>query len=371
VTETETRTVPVSHEEVRVEREPITDGNIGSALDGPAISEEEHEVVLTAEQPVVQKEAVPVERVRLDTETVTEQVPGHRGRPQGADRARGRRRRLPVRGWWRAAPGDRDQDRARHRAAQVVHEHPPPPPPTGLGRRRSSAVRHPSAGTAPEGTPSTKEREWNSSRLGGRPPPSDDPPSRQWSCTVPTSRWRGPTRSSRSRRRAAASAAVDPAAVLGGGLAGLGTAALLGGVASAIGLEIGQGDAETLALVGLATALVIVALSALFAGWVAGRAARFDGARNGVLAGVLLSLLLALMGAAGAYSAADGGLPVSLDSERLTTAALIGAVAALVVSALAGLLGGRVGARWHRDVDDVIVGTRPGAVATAREQVVR
>ncbi|MCW2680981.1 MAG: hypothetical protein JWM62_2382 [Frankiales bacterium] len=73
-TETETRTVPVSHEEVRVEREPITDANIGAALDGPTISEEEHEVVLTAEQPVVQKEAVPVERVRLDTETVTEQA---------------------------------------------------------------------------------------------------------------------------------------------------------------------------------------------------------------------------------------------------------------------------------------------------------
>jgi uncharacterized protein (TIGR02271 family) len=74
VTETETRTVPVSHEEVRVEREPITDANIGAALDGPTISEEEHEVVLTEERPVVAKEAVPVERVRLDTETVTEQV---------------------------------------------------------------------------------------------------------------------------------------------------------------------------------------------------------------------------------------------------------------------------------------------------------
>jgi uncharacterized protein (TIGR02271 family) len=74
VTETETRTVPVSHEEVRVEREPITEGNLGAATDGPAISEEEHEVVLTAEKPVVQKEAVPVERLRLDKETVTEQA---------------------------------------------------------------------------------------------------------------------------------------------------------------------------------------------------------------------------------------------------------------------------------------------------------
>jgi uncharacterized protein (TIGR02271 family) len=73
VTENVTQTVPVSHEEVRVQREPITDANMGDAMDGPAISEEEHEVVLHAERPVVEKEAVPVERVRLDTETVTEQ----------------------------------------------------------------------------------------------------------------------------------------------------------------------------------------------------------------------------------------------------------------------------------------------------------
>ncbi len=74
VTENVTETVPVSREEVRVEREPITDANIGNAMDGPAISEEEHEVVLHAETPVVEKEAVPVERVRLDKSTVTEQA---------------------------------------------------------------------------------------------------------------------------------------------------------------------------------------------------------------------------------------------------------------------------------------------------------
>jgi len=74
VTENVTQSVPVSREEVVLEREPITDANIEDALDGPAISEEEHEVVLHAEKPVVAKEAVPVERVRLDTETVTESV---------------------------------------------------------------------------------------------------------------------------------------------------------------------------------------------------------------------------------------------------------------------------------------------------------
>ena len=72
VTENVTETVPVTREEVRVEREPITDANIGNAMDGPAISEEEHEVTLHAERAVVEKEAVPVERVRLDKDTVTE-----------------------------------------------------------------------------------------------------------------------------------------------------------------------------------------------------------------------------------------------------------------------------------------------------------
>nr|MBA3528708.1 PRC and DUF2382 domain-containing protein [Propionibacteriaceae bacterium] len=73
-TENVTQTVPVSHEEARIEREPITDANVGAATSGPDFSEDEHEVVLHEERPVVEKEAVPVERVRLDTETVTDQA---------------------------------------------------------------------------------------------------------------------------------------------------------------------------------------------------------------------------------------------------------------------------------------------------------
>ena len=73
VTENVTTTVPVSHEEVRLEREPITDANRDSAMAGGDITEEEHEVTLQAERPVVTTETVPVERVRLGKETVTEQ----------------------------------------------------------------------------------------------------------------------------------------------------------------------------------------------------------------------------------------------------------------------------------------------------------
>jgi uncharacterized protein (TIGR02271 family) len=72
VTEQQSVTVPVSREQVTVEREPITEANRGAAGSGPAISEEEHEVTLRAERPVVEKETVPVERIRLGTETRTE-----------------------------------------------------------------------------------------------------------------------------------------------------------------------------------------------------------------------------------------------------------------------------------------------------------
>jgi uncharacterized protein (TIGR02271 family) len=79
-TEQVQQTVPVQREEVHVEREPITEANRDAALDGPEISEEEHEVTLHAEEPVVEKRAVPKERVRLDKdvrtdeETVSEEV---------------------------------------------------------------------------------------------------------------------------------------------------------------------------------------------------------------------------------------------------------------------------------------------------------
>ena len=71
VTETETVQVPVSHEEVTIEREPITDANRDAAYSGGDITEEEHEVTLTAEKAVVGTETEAVERVRLGKETVT------------------------------------------------------------------------------------------------------------------------------------------------------------------------------------------------------------------------------------------------------------------------------------------------------------
>jgi uncharacterized protein (TIGR02271 family) len=69
VTEEQQVTVPVSHEEVHVTREPIAEGTDR----GGKIGEEDREIVLHEERPVVGKETVAVERVGLETETVREE----------------------------------------------------------------------------------------------------------------------------------------------------------------------------------------------------------------------------------------------------------------------------------------------------------
>ena len=95
VTEQVQQTVPVQREEARVEREPVTEANIDRATSGPDISEEEHEVVLHEEEPVVEKRTVPKERVRMTKDTVTdeeqvseelrtEQIEAEGERPSGA-----------------------------------------------------------------------------------------------------------------------------------------------------------------------------------------------------------------------------------------------------------------------------------------------
>ena len=73
VTEQQTVRVPVEREEVRLEREPITEANVDQAMSGGDLTEEEHEVVLHEEQAVADKRVVPKERVRLDKDTIREE----------------------------------------------------------------------------------------------------------------------------------------------------------------------------------------------------------------------------------------------------------------------------------------------------------
>jgi len=66
-------TVPVAREEVRIEREPITEGNIDKAMSGPAISEAEQEVVLHEEEAVANTRVQPKERIRLEKDVVADE----------------------------------------------------------------------------------------------------------------------------------------------------------------------------------------------------------------------------------------------------------------------------------------------------------
>jgi len=68
-------TVPIRREKARLVTEPITDRNRGAAMDGPDLTESEHEIVLNEEQVDVEKRVVPKERVRLEKEVETEDVP--------------------------------------------------------------------------------------------------------------------------------------------------------------------------------------------------------------------------------------------------------------------------------------------------------
>jgi uncharacterized protein (TIGR02271 family) len=77
-TEIVTVEVPVRREEVRLVHEPLEGAapgaDAGEPYDGPPLdlADGEHVMVLHEERPVVTTETVPVERVRLSTETVTE-----------------------------------------------------------------------------------------------------------------------------------------------------------------------------------------------------------------------------------------------------------------------------------------------------------
>jgi len=68
-------TVPIRREKARLVTEPITDANRDDALSGADLRESEHEVVLSEEEIDVSKRVVPKERVRLEKDVETEEVP--------------------------------------------------------------------------------------------------------------------------------------------------------------------------------------------------------------------------------------------------------------------------------------------------------
>ena len=151
-----------------------------------------------------------------------------------------------------------------------------------------------------------------------------------------------------------------------GWLTAVGLGALLAGILSAVGaaLALTEGNAvenasnETIGIVGGVALLIVLAISYFCGGYVAGRMARFDGARQGIGVfawAIIVSALLAVAAVIGGseYNVLERlDLPrLPIDEGTLTTGGIIALVAGLVTMLVAAILGGKVGERFHRKVD--------------------
>ncbi len=157
---------------------------------------------------------------------------------------------------------------------------------------------------------------------------------------------------------------IDVGASIAGALAALGVTVLLGGIAGSIGTVGYQLDAErgtdTLSAGGLAAGLVILLAAFLIGGWVAGRMARYDGGKNGLLTAIWFIALAAVLAGAGAWLGdkydvfRELRVPQWFSSNATTTGAIVTGVIAAVVMLAAGFLGGIIGARYHTRADEYL-----------------
>ena len=167
---------------------------------------------------------------------------------------------------------------------------------------------------------------------------------------------------------------LDIPATLAGMLAALGATVLLAGLlggAGTVGFQAGAVDETStggLSLLGFGAGLVTLVVAFLLGGWVAGRMARYDGGRNGVMTAVWFLALTAVLGGLGAWAGdrfdllSRFDLPQWFGAGDRTTLAVVSAIVAVAVTVLAGWIGGRIGSRYHDRADRLIVDTRPGGL---------
>lgn len=148
--------------------------------------------------------------------------------------------------------------------------------------------------------------------------------------------------------------ATGVAALLTAALAAAGTAFGLGEQATSSG-----GNSGTITLVGGIVLLVILFVAYFSGGYVAGRMARFNGARQGLavwLWAIVIAVVVALIGLlAGAKFNILANLNtfprIPINEGNLTVAGIITAVVVAIASLIGALLGGVAGMRYHRRVD--------------------
>ena len=154
-----------------------------------------------------------------------------------------------------------------------------------------------------------------------------------------------------------------------GWLCAIGVTVLLLAIASAAGAVFGmtrgstsqaKQNAETIGIAGAAVLLVILAFGYYAGGYVAGRMARFDGARQGVTVWAIGLLVTVLLAAAGFVFGSKYNvlgqlnLPhIPVDEGAVTDGGIIALVLVLVFTLVAAIFGGKVGDRYHRKIDRV------------------
>ena len=174
----------------------------------------------------------------------------------------------------------------------------------------------------------------------------------------------------------------DVPAQLTGMLVAIGLVVLLGGIAGAvigsIAYQTGlQGNLDEISVGALASGLVVLLVSFLIGGWAAGRIARYDGGRNGLMTAVWFLILTAVLAGLGIWFGAEYNVVGRVDlpnwfdawfSDRnVTIGAALSGIGAVVATLVGGFLGGLWGARYHRRADATIADARAGAYASTRE----
>jgi hypothetical protein len=115
----------------------------------------------------------------------------------------------------------------------------------------------------------------------------------------------------------------------------------------------------TVGLVGIIVLLVILFLSYYCGGYVAGRMARFNGAKQGLMvwiwaliAAVVVAILGVVAGQQFNVLANLNSFPrIPINEGQLTTTSIIAAVVVAAVALVGAVLGGLAGMRFHRKVD--------------------
>lgn len=144
------------------------------------------------------------------------------------------------------------------------------------------------------------------------------------------------------------------------------TAVIAGaGAGASYVLDYTRADAEqqpgTAAITAGAVLVLMMSLAFYIGGYVAGRLARFDGARQGFGVWMFTLLLAVLAAGSGAVLNSQYDLigrvdrpDVALTNDTLTTGGIIAAAALVVLTLLAALLGGRTGQRYHDKIDSLL-----------------